>query len=148
MIAGSVISTSLVSSEPAIIQQPTVADLPAGQDGLNHTIGFTLGEKTDGATIKIDLTDTGDAVSYDGESRNLYLVDGNGSVSLNTNNNKVTSVEYQTNSTHDLAGDEIRIVADHTSTQDADPGVVYDVEYELTSASNYPQGEKIGRAHV
>jgi hypothetical protein len=128
-------------TEPTIIRQPTVGDLPAGQDGLEHTLGFTLGEDTDGATIKIDLTDTGDAVSYDSDSANWYVDEGQGSISLNTNNDRVTSVKYETNSENDRAGDEIRIVADRTDTQDADPGVVYDVEYELTSASNYPQGE-------
>ena len=125
---------------PSVIQQPTVDDLPAGQDGLDHTMGFTLGEDTDGATIKIDLTDTGDAVSYDSDVANWYVDKGQGSISLNTNNNKVTSVKYETNS-EDRADEKIRIVAGRTDTQDADPGVVYDIEYKLTSASNYPQGE-------
>jgi hypothetical protein len=128
---------------PTLILELTVEDLRAGQERLNHSMGFTLGEDTGGATIKIDLSDTGDAVSYDTNSDgNWTVVDPNGSISLNTNNNRVTSVKYQTNSSHDMAGDRIRIAAEYTHTTDADPGDVYDFRFKRTSAINYPSGEK------
>ena len=132
-----------VTIESPVIHEPFVEDVPANESRLNQTMGFTLGAETDGATIKMDLTDTGDDVSYDSDSDgNWTVVQGNGSISgLNTNNNRVTSVKYQTNSSHDLAGDRIRIAANYTDSTDAEPGVVYDVEYELTSANNYPAGE-------
>jgi len=131
-----------VTIESPVIREPFVQDVPANERRVNRTMGFTLGADTDGATIKINLTDTGDNVSYDGNSDgNWTLVQGNGSISLNTNNNRVTSVKYQTNSSHDLEGDRIRIAADYTDTTDADQGDVYDVRFKLTNANKYPAGE-------
>ncbi|PSQ35828.1 hypothetical protein BRD05_04345 [Halobacteriales archaeon QS_9_70_65] len=126
-----------------IIREPSVGDLQAGQERQAHNMSFTLGEDVGQSKIKIDLTDTGDAVSHDTDSNNWRVIQGSGSISLNTNNNRVTSVVYQTVSDDDQAGDRIEIEGDYTDTTDADTDSVtkYDVEYELTSTSNYPQGE-------
>lgn len=136
------VTTPVNITRPKLILDPSISDLPAKQPGLNQSIAFTLGEKTGGASINIDLRDTGSAVRYDANAdRNWNVVEGNGSIGLNTNNNRVTSVTYQTNSSHDLAGDRIVLDAGATNTTTADPNVLYTVQYELTSANNYPQGE-------
>jgi hypothetical protein len=131
-------------TEPTIIEDPTVEDVQAGQEQVKQTMGFRLGEDTGQATIEIDLTDTGDAVSYSPDSDAHWTVEnGDGSISLNTNNDRVTSVIYTTSQSGDLEGERIRIAADYTDTTDADVNsiVKYDVPFELTSADNYPAGE-------
>jgi hypothetical protein len=136
-------SRTVTIDPPTLIKEPTVEDVPAGEGRVNQTIGFTLGEDTGGASISIDLTDTSENVSYDGDSANWTIVEGNGSISLNANNNMVESVVYQTNSESDLEGDRIVIEADYTDTSDADTasGTEYDILYELTDSSDYPPGE-------
>ena len=126
-----------------IIREPFVEDLRAGQERLTHRMGFTLGEDVGQSTIRINLGDTGDAVSYDLSTASWTVTQGSGSINdVNTDNGE-TYVKYQTDSSDANAGDEIEIEGDYTDTTDADTDSVtkYDVEYELTSTSNYPQGE-------
>jgi hypothetical protein len=126
-------SRTVTIEPPTLIEEPFVENVSAGQEQLNQSMGFTLGEDTDQAEIKIDLTDTSDAVSYDSNAdSNWTVVEGNGSISLNTNNDRVTSVKYTTHSTDDRAGDEIVIAADYTDTTGAESGQVYDILYEVT----------------
>jgi hypothetical protein len=126
-------SRTVTIEPPTLIEEPFVENVSAGQEQLNQSMGFTLGEDTDQAEIKIDLTNTSDAVSYDSNAdSNWTVVKGNGSISLNTNNNRVTSVKYTTHSTDDRAGDEIVIAADYTDTTGAESGQVYDILYEVT----------------
>jgi len=135
-------SRTVTVDPPTLIKDPTVEDVPAGDGRVNQTMNFTLGEDTGGASIKIDLTNTSDNVSYDADSANWTIVEGNGSISLNANN-EVESVVYETNSESDLEGDRIVIAADYTDTSDADTASAteYDITYELTDASDYPTGE-------
>ena len=128
-------------TEPTIIEDPTVEDVQAGQERLTQRMEFRLGEDTSQAEIKIDLSDTGDAVSYDPDSdANWTVEEGHGSISLNTDNG-VANVKYTTNSSHDLAGDRIVLEADYTDTTDADVNSFVNVNgtsyltIELTSAS-------------
>lgn len=135
-------TTRVNVTDPAVILDPTVESLPAKETGLNQTIAFTLGEKTGGATIRIDLRDTGDAVEYASSSDSHWAIQqGHGQISLNTNNNRVTSVKYQTKANQDLAGDRIVLEAGDVTTTNADPNVQYTVQYELSSTNNLPQGE-------
>ncbi|PSP49458.1 hypothetical protein BRC75_03775, partial [Halobacteriales archaeon QH_7_69_31] len=135
-------SRTVTIDPPTLIKEPTVEDVPAGERRVNQTMGFTLGEDTGGASIRIDLTNTSGDVSHDGDSANWTIVEGNGSISLNANN-EVESVTYQTNSESDLEGDRIVIAADYTDTSDADTAstTAYDIKYELTDANDYPTGE-------
>jgi hypothetical protein len=136
-------SRTVTIDPPTLIKEPTVDDVPAGEGRVNQTMGFTLGEDTGGASIRIDLTNTSDDVSYNADSANWTIVEGDGSISLNANNNQVESVTYQTNSESDLEGDRIVIAADYTDTSEADTtsATEYDITYELTDANDYPTGE-------
>jgi hypothetical protein len=131
---------SVVIESPSVITEPDMEDVQAGGSGLDQTMEFTLGEDTDGATIVLDLGDTGSSVEYDLSDGNWVLVEGNGQLQAQENNGR-TEVEYQTHQSRDNEGDTIEIRATNVNTEDADPGIYYDVEYELTSANNYPQGE-------
>jgi hypothetical protein len=73
------------SPAPSLIQEPFVEDIPAGEERPNHSMGFTLGGDTGGATTKITLTNTSDNVSYDTNSATRIVVRDNGSISPNTN---------------------------------------------------------------
>jgi hypothetical protein len=128
---------------PTLVEEPFVEDITAEQKELNHSMGFTLGEDTTDATIKIDLTNTSGAVRHKGGSNSDWtVVEGNGSISNLNTNDGVTSITYKTNSTDDRAGDEIVIRAKYTDTTGAESGQVYDILYEVTpNTENYNNDE-------
>ena len=137
-------SQTVTIEHSTLIQEPFVENVSAGEEQLSQNMSFTLGGDTGGATIKIDLTNTSDNVSYDTDSASWTVVEGNGSISLNTDDG-VTSVKYQTNSETDRAGDKIIIEADNTDTTsaDTDSATEYDILYKLMSKNKnrYEQGE-------
>ena len=142
--AGGEVDTETVTmTQPTIVADPSIESLPANQTGLTQKIRFTLGEDLAGSgKVSIDLSDTREAVNYDGSS-SWSIEEGdkdNGQIIVNTNSNRVTSVSYKTGGS-ESAGDEIVLRADGVDTTDADSDIRYDVEYELTSSNDYQNGD-------
>ena len=130
---------TVVVERPDIILDPQVEDLTAGEDGQTQTFGFTLGEDlTEDDEISVDVSDTGDAVEYDGNDGSWTIVQGDGTeLSPDLDNGKVT---YKVGS-DDSEGDTIRFQGSGISAASAESDIRYDVEYRVESADSYAEGE-------
>ena len=131
---------TVVVERPDIILDPQVEDLTAGEDGQTQTFEFTLGEdlKKDNDEISVDVSDTGDAVEYDGNDESWTIVQGDGELSLDTNNGKVEKVTYKIGS-RNSEGDTIKFQGSDISAASAESDIRYDVEYRVESADSYAE---------
>ncbi|PSQ18200.1 hypothetical protein BRD02_01640 [Halobacteriales archaeon QS_8_69_73] len=126
---------TVVVERPDIILDPQAEDLTAGEDGQTQTFEFTLGEDlTADDEISVDVSDTSDAVEYDGNDGSWTIIQGDGTeVSPDLDNGKVT---YKVGS-DDSEGDTIRFQGSGISAASAESDIRYDVEYRVESADSY-----------
>ena len=130
---------TVVVERPDIILDPQVEDLTTGEDGQTQTFEFTLGEDlTADDEISVDVSDTNDAVEYDGNDGSWNITQGDGTeVSPDLDNGKVI---YKIGP-DDSEGDTIKFQGSGIDASSAESDIRYDVEYRVKSANSYAEGE-------
>ena len=128
---------TVVVEQPDIILDPYAEDLTAGDGRQTQTFGFTLGEDlTEGDEISVDVSDTGNAIEYDGDGGNWTVVQGDGTeVSPDIDNGKII---YKVGS-DDTEGDTIRFEGAYVDASSAESDVVYDIGYRVESSDTYAE---------
>lgn len=129
---------SVQIAQPTIITSPTVDDIEAGKANQTQNISFTLGESLSAGNdkIKITLSDASPSIEYDTASKNWTVVNSDGSISVNTNNNNVKNIVYQVGQEPD-AGKTITIQAKAVDATASSTDTQFTVDYRVSSANNY-----------
>jgi hypothetical protein len=129
---------SVQIAQPTIIESPTVDDIEAGKANQTQNISFTLGESLSAGNdkIKIILSDASPSIEYDTASKNWTVVNSDGSISVNTNNNNVKNIVYQVGSEPD-AGKTITIQTKAVDATASSTDTQFTVDYRVSSANNY-----------
>ena len=128
---------TVVVEQPEIILEPYVEDVAAGDGEQTQTFGFTLGEDlTEGDEISVDISDTGNAIEYDGDGGNWTITQGDGTeVSPDIDNGKII---YKVGS-GDAEGEIIRLRGAYVDASSAESDIVYDIEYRVESSDTYAE---------
>ena len=128
---------TVVVEQPDIILEPYVEDVAAGDGEQTQTFGFTLGEDlTEGDEISVDISDTGNAIEYDGDGGNWTITQGDGTeVSPDIDNGKII---YKVGS-GDAEGEIIRLRGAYVDASSAESDIVYDIEYRVESSDTYAE---------
>ena len=128
---------TVVVEQPEIILEPYVEDVAAGDGEQTQTFRFTLGEDlTEGDEISVDISDTGNAIEYDGDGGNWTITQGDGTeVSPDIDNGKII---YKVGS-GDAEGEIIRLRGAYVDASSAESDIVYDIEYRVESSDTYAE---------